>query len=218
MIAAKDRWAIWAWGNMQYPAAPVETAETLGHDVVIGPPDCWPVLHEPRFRQLLRHWAECRQSIDGKLGLMAPRSALDPAAIRACLPNVWIYQHLPDTDDFLCTLSGEAVNQAWGHSLMGRRITQIMAPEMLAHVRVLYRRMLAMPAIQLSHRRILPAEGVAQSAERLIVPLSRDDGSPYGVFGITIYHLGPQACFDNFRDMQGGVTLYDCHTLPATPP
>jgi hypothetical protein len=59
---------------------------------------------------------------------------------------------------------------------------------------------------------------VEQSAERLIVPLARDDGSPYGIFGITIYHLGPQTSFGNFRDMQGGVTLYDCHTLPATPP
>jgi hypothetical protein len=197
---------------MQQTAASAEAGDTLDRDVILGPPGSWPDLQEPRFRSLLRHWAERRR------GIMTPRSAIDPLAIRDCLPNVWIYQYLPDLDDFLCTLSGEAVNQAWGQSLMGKRTTQIMSPGMLAHVQVLYRRMLAMPALQVSRRRITPADGVAQSAERLIVPLSRDDGSPYGIFGITLYYLGRQTSFDNLRDMQGEVTLYDCHTLPATPP
>ncbi|MEK9970562.1 MAG: PAS domain-containing protein [Ferrovibrio sp.] len=197
---------------MQQYAAPADAGDRLDREVTMGPPGVWPALHEPRFRSLLRHWAERRQ------GIMTPRSAIDPVAIRNCLSNVWIYQYLPDVDDFLCTLSGEAVNQAWGHSLMGRRITQIMSPVMLSHVQVLYRQMLALPAIQVSHRRITPADGVAQSAERLIVPLSRDDGSAYGILGITVYHLGLQASFGNLRDMQGEVTMYDCHTLPNTSP
>ncbi len=181
-------------------------------------PGCWPDLQEPRFLHVLRHWAERRQSVVGKPGLRTPRSAIDPGAIRSCLPNVWIYQYLPDADDFVCTLSGEGVNQAWGQSLIGKRVSSIMPAVIRDRVLLLYRSMLMMPAVQFSQRRILPNDGVTQSADRLIVPLSRDDGSPYGIFGVTVYHLGRQSSFVDPRDIQGDVTFYDCNTLPQSPP
>jgi hypothetical protein len=185
---------------------------TDGHEVTMGPPACWPVLGDARFRILLRHWAENRS------GLMAPRSAIDPAAVRECLPHVWLYQYLPEENDFLCKLAGEKVNEAWGQSLIGKRVSQLMPPAMLARVPVLYRRMLQLPALQVSRRRITPPDRLVQSAERLILPLSRDDGTPYAVFGMTLYYLGDQSSFDDPLDMQGAVTLYDCSRLPATPP
>lgn len=178
-------------------------------DYAIGPKGEWPPLVDPRFRDLLRHWVEKRD------GLMMPRAAIDPVAIRHCLPNVWIYQYLPQEDDFLCTLSGEKVNQAWGGSLMGRRVSEFMSLDMSRLVPPLYRRMLALPAIQVSRRRITPAGSVEQSAERLIVPLSHADGSPYGVFGITLYFLGQLPQIANPADIQGQVTLYPCADLPA---
>lgn len=190
----------------------------LNPEVTMAPPGRWPVLEDPRFLTLLRHWAQGRPLQNGKPGLMMPRSALQPAAIRDCLPNVWLYQHLPETDDFLCTLAGEKVNQAWGHSLMGKRLSEVLPGAMARRVPPLYRQMLRIPALQVSRRRITPADGVAQSAERLILPLARDDGKPYGVFGMTLYFLGKQASFDDARDMQGAITLYDCAGLPSTLP
>lgn len=197
---------------MRDSVAADDAGGTVNQQVIMAPPGCWPELTDPRFRNLLRHWAERRQ------GLMAQRSAIDPAAIRGCLPHVWLYQYLPAENDFLCTLAGEKVNEAWGHSLIGKRISQFMPPAMLARVPLLYRRMLEQPALQVSRRRIVPADGVAQSAERLILPLSRDDGSAYGVFGLTLYYLGAQSSFDDPLDMQGAVTLYDCASLPVTLP
>lgn len=187
-------------------------ADAVAREATLSPPGCWPDLNDPRFIRVLRHWAECRQ------GVMTPRSAIDPGAIRDCLPNVWIYQYLPEDDDFICRLSGEAVNQAWGRSLIGKRVSAIMPEAIIDRVHLLYRSTLLMPAVQFSRRRILPNDGVAQSADRLILPLSRDDGSPYGIFGLTLYYLGNQSTFDDPRDIQGRVTLYDCNSLPPTFP
>ncbi|MCW0233573.1 MAG: PAS domain-containing protein [Ferrovibrio sp.] len=197
---------------MQDSVVAGDAGGTINQQVIMAPPGCWPALTDPRFRSLLRHWAERRQ------GLMAPRHAIDPAAIRGCLPHVWLYQYLPAENDFLCTLAGEKVNEAWGQSLIGKRASLFMPPPMREHVPKLYRRMLEQPALQVSRRRITPADGVAQSAERLILPLAREDGSAYGVFGLTLYYLGAQSSFDDPLDMQGAVTLYDCAGLPASPP
>lgn len=179
---------------------------------VTGPPQAWPVLTDPRFKVFLRHWAQNRA------GLVMPRGAIDPVAIRGCLANVWLYQYLPEEEDFLCTLAGEQVNLAWGQSLMGRRISQYMSPAMLRHVPNLYRRMMSMPAIQVSRRRITPASGVEQSAERLIVPLCDPAGRPWGVFGLTLYQLGFQARVTDTTAMPGQVTLYPCADLPVDLP
>lgn len=187
-------------------------AALTAHDITMAAPGCWPELVDARFRTLLRHWAERR------VGPTTPRSAIDPAVIRDCLPHVWLYKYLPEDNDFICTLAGEAVNEAWGRSLIGKRASVFMPPAMQARVPKLYRRMLDLPAIQVSRRRITPADGMAQSAERLIVPLAQDDGSPYGVFGLTLYYLGTQTSFEDPLNMQGAVTLYDCAALPATPP
>jgi hypothetical protein len=201
-----------AWGNMQEYLLKAGVADAFAREATMAPPGCWPDLQEPRFLHVLRHWAERRK------GPITPRSAIDPAAIRNCLSNVWIYQYLPAEDDFVCTLSGEGVNQAWGQSLIGKRVSQIMPAAIKDRVQLLYRSMLLMPAVQFSQRRILPNDGVAQSADRLIVPLSRDDGSPYGIFGITIYYLGRESILGDPRDIQGTVTFYDCNTLPGTLP
>lgn len=203
---------------MQDYLVPAGVDDAFARDVFMAPPGCWPDLPEPRFRRVLRHWAERRQAADGKPGVRTPRSAIDPGAIRDCLPNVWIHQYLPDQDDFICTLAGESVNQAWGRSLIGKRVSQIMPAPIRERVQLLYRRMLMMPAVQFSQRRILPTDRLVQSADRLIVPLSRDDGSPYGIFGITIYHLGTETSLSDPRDIQGNVTFHDCNTLPATLP
>lgn len=197
------------------PASNLSASSLSDADIeeeVTAPPQSWPVLADPRFRTFLRHWAQNRA------GLVMPRGAIDPVAIRGCLANVWLYQYLPEEEDFLCTLAGEQVNLAWGQSLMGRRISQYMSPAMLARVPDLYRRMMSLPAIQVSRRRITPASGVEQSAERVIVPLSDNAGRPWGVFGLTLYQLGGQARITDPAVFQGKVTLYPCADLPSDLP
>jgi len=178
----------------------------------IGTAGIWPDFVDMRFRLLLRHWAESR------CGLMAPRGMIDPIAIKSCLPNVWMMQYLADSDDFRCTLAGEAVNQAWGQSIIGKRPSDYMPAGMLRRAQETYRRMLAMPALQVSRRPITRTDAMEQGAERLILPVSDDAGKPYGLFGMTLYYLGTQSRIGNPQDMQGEVTFYPCTGLPAVPP
>lgn len=177
-----------------------------------GPAGVWPDLADPRFSQLLRHWAE------GRRGLMPARSAIDPIAIKGCLPNIWLHQYLPDEGDFRCALAGEAVNVAWGASIVGKRMRDFMPPSMLSTVLDSYRQTLHRPALQVSRRRITRPDRVEQSAERLVLPLADDAGRPSSLIGITLYYLGAQPRIDDPRAMEGVVTLYDCAGLPAEPP
>ena len=183
-----------------------------GQPVNFATPGLWPSLKDPRLRILLRHWAANRQ------GLMMPRSALDPAALKICLPNAWLYRFLPAEDDFICTVSGEKVNSAWGCSLMGKRIDEIMPGNMIAFATLAYRLILEMPAIQTSTRRIEPPDGIEQISERLIVPLANDAGGPYGVLGVTLYSLGELPQLSRSDDVRDEATFYPCAGLPSTLP
>lgn len=178
----------------------------------VGVTGIWPEFADLRFRLLLRHWAENR------CGLMAPRGAIDPIAIKSCLPNVWMMQYLAESDEFRCTLAGEAVNQAWGQSIIGKRPRDYMPAGMLQRTLETYRRMLTMPALQVSRRPITRIDSIRQGAERLILPVSDDAGRPYGLFGMTLYFLGTESRIGNPQDIQGEVTFYPCAGLPGTPP
>lgn len=181
--------------------------------MAIAAPGVWPTLKPPRLSTLLEHWAARRQ------GLRMPRSAIEPAAIKSCLPNIWLYRFLPEDNDFVCTVSGEQVNEAWGTSLMGKRLGAIMPESMLPFTLLIYRRILEMPAIQTSRRRIAPPNGVEQSSERLIVPLSDDEGRPYGILGVTSYALGGLAQLMNrSEEVEDAAVLYPCAGLPQSPP
>lgn len=180
---------------------------------VFGPAGRWPELGDARFGVLLRHWAGKRH------GLLTPRSAIDPIALKSCLPNVWLYQYLPEEDDFRCTLAGEAVNQAWGMSVIGRKPGEFMPRDVHQTVLETYRQTLRFPPLQVSRRRISRADAVEQSAERLILPLSDDTGRASGIIGMTLYYLASQQRIGNPQDMEGAVTFYRCDGLPAgTPP
>ena len=180
---------------------------------MVAPPGVWPEPRDSRFRQFLRHWAERRS------GLMMPRTAIDPIAIKSCLPHVWMVQYQAEIDDFRCTLAGEAVNQAWGMSIGGKRLSDYMPAGMLQRAMASYRRMLAVPALQVSCRSITRADAMEHGAERLILPVSDDSGRPYGVFGISLYYFADEDRTMTPQHVQGGdVVFYPCAALPAEPP
>lgn len=173
----------------------------------------WPQLPDPRLLVLLRHWAAQRKG-----AAMPRRSDIDPLALRDYLPQVWIYRYKPDLDEFVCSLSGEAVNEAWGHSLIGKSLADIMPAGDAAVVRERYRQVITTPGIQLSARQIAPADRSAKQAVRLILPLADDAGGPYGVIGMTLYRHDPRVEGDMPLLPQASVLLVPCADLPADPP
>ncbi|MCW0233572.1 MAG: PAS domain-containing protein [Ferrovibrio sp.] len=184
-------------------------SDIAGENGQVAPPGEWPGFRDSRFMLLLQHWAANRN------GLMMPRAALDPAAIKTCLPHVWLFQYLAESDSFLCRLSGEQVNEAWGVNMAGKQPQEFMPPESAAMAHLIYRRILLTPALHVGHRRIAPAGRQAKLAERLVVPLSDAEGRPYGIFGLSLYYFDPITQAELPPHVGPEVTYYPCAGLPA---
>lgn len=182
------------------------------------PEGVWPDLADPRHRQFVQHWAEQRAANPGGWGLIAPRSAIDPMALRACLPHLWIYRWDTARQDFICTLAGEAVNQAWGFSIIGRTTYEVMGAGNGPLVRARYLAVLGIPAIQCSRKPIEPHDGIHKRSTRIILPLCDGEGAPYGVLGMTLYDYDPYREADKPVQTVPEVELYGCAGLPRTPP
>lgn len=186
--------------------------ESNGDIGQVAAPGQWPVLRDPRFVQLLRHWA------DNRVGLTMPRDALAPAAIKPCLPHVWLFQYRADSDSFVCRLSGEQVNEAWGTNITGKQPQDFMPAESAAIAHRIYRRILLTPALHVSYRHIAPRARLEKGAERLVVPLSDARGQPYGIFGLSLYDYDPITQAGHPPHVGPDVTYYHCDGLPAELP
>jgi hypothetical protein len=185
----------------------VEEAGLSGEEQT-APPGIWPTFSDPRFITFLRCWAERRR------GLMQPRSSIDPATIKSCLPHVWLIQHRRQEGDFICTLAGEKVNEAWGQSVIGKPLTTFMPSDYAESCVSQYREIMQRPALLVSRRRINPLERSEKAAERLVAPLSDDEGRPYGVFGMTLYYFDPVTQARDVVDVTGETLFYNCADLP----
>jgi hypothetical protein len=179
---------------------------------VTAPSGTWPSFVNPQLSLFLRHWAERRD------GLMMPRGAIDPAVLRTSLPDVWMFQYRAAEDRFVCTLSGERVNEAWGQSLIGKTPQDFMPPQSAAAAQDIYRRIVVTPALHVSLRRIVPAGRPEKGAERLVVPLGQAEGGVYGIFGLSLYHFDPVTGSNHPPHVGHNVTYYPCAGLPADPP
>ncbi len=176
---------------------------------ILMPPGCWPDLPHASLRQFLRHWAEQRGE-----ALMAPRAAIDPLALRDCLPCLWIYRWEEEQQDFVCTLAGEAVNEAWGMRLTGQTLGRLMGPDNAAVVRARYHKVLRLPALQYSWRPIMPQGAVEKVCHRLILPVADGDGAAQAVLGMTVYEYDRFADADKPINVAPDVEVYPCAGLP----
>lgn len=174
----------------------------------MAPPGTWPVFSDPRFTLLLRHWAEKRQ------GLTASRDAIDPAAIKSCLPHVYMFRYRAEDGGFICTLAGEKVHEAWGQPMIGRQPQDFMPPDSAATALTIYRRIVTEPAVHVGHRPIIPQGRAEKPADRLVVPLSWPDGRPWGMLGLSLYHYNPVTEAQHPPHVGPNVTYFPCADLP----
>ncbi|MBX3455219.1 PAS domain-containing protein [Ferrovibrio sp.] len=169
----------------------------------------WPRMEDARLRLFMHHWAERRGD-----ALVTLRSAIDPGQLKPCLPYLWIYRWLPQQDDFFCSLSGEAVNDAWGRSIRNRFLRDIMSTEDAGVLRQRYRHVMDTPAIHISRRPIQPHLQLGKDSERLILPLADDAGQVLGVFGMTLYHYDRVTEADKPIHPRREIEAYACADLP----
>ncbi len=168
---------------------------------------------DPRLRLLLYRWASWR------IGLQPPpRAAVNPAEIKPCLPDLWIFRITDSGDDMVCTLAGEGLREAWGFSIIGSRPVDLWGKESggIARDRLLVSA--RAPAVIHGRTDITPRSGPAKLAQRLMLPLADDAGAPYGVMGMTLF------AYDRHLDQDLPVALplhtsaYPCASLPAELP
>jgi len=157
-------------------------------------------------RQVLEIWLACRGDA------LVPRQAdFDPMLLPAQLSAIYIYRYDPDLDDFVCRLAGEDINQAWGHSIRGATLRQIVGDPVHPAALARWKAIIETPHIQ--HGRIdRDNDGrLEMVAERLVLPM-RGDGEPDRVLGFGSYRYR-QTDRDMVPPVWDGVVTIDCRDL-----
>lgn len=133
------------------------------------------------MRRLLRHWLEQRGA-----GLVPARASIDPAQLGSLLSSIWVCDYLPQGRRFRMRLAGEDINQVYGRSINQCAFEEIIAPDMLDHVLLLYRRVIEEPAILHNSGHIYLASGRSLVGQRLVLPLTDDSGAVMHAIGASI--------------------------------
>lgn len=141
---------------------------------------------DPRIFQFLDAWRAAR----GK-NMIPKRSDFDPLSIPRLMSCLWIYRFEPDRQDFVVRLAGEEINSAWGHGIRGLPLREVVGEA--DHQIVLDRwwRILKTPYIQYGAKSERLSALNTKKAERMVTPMSSDDGTPDHILGISLYTISP---------------------------
>lgn len=126
--------------------------------------------------------------LDARRGALVPlKSDLTPDSILSILPYVWVYRYEEAVDDFVCRISGERINDAWGQSLRGVQFRDIVGQS--AHPAALrrWKTIIETPSIQYGKVAAAKPHQDKVIAERLVLPLADPDGAVCYTMGLSVY-------------------------------
>lgn len=141
-----------------------------------------PPVRDPRVLEFLDGWLRFRGA-----RAMPRRSDIMPMSFPRLLPNLYLYERYDGAGNFRCVLAGEEIHTVWRRPIMGLDVREMFAPADLRRILTRWNRVLDGPAALHGHYR---STDEARTAERLLLPVSDEDGAPRFVFGITLYRLG----------------------------
>jgi hypothetical protein len=121
--------------------------------------------------------------------LVARRKAFSPLSVPSLLRYMWIYRFEEEADDYVCKLAGESVNDAWGKGIKGRALRDIIGQADYPVVRERWDRIVGVPLIQYGAVEERLSSLDAWHAERLLLPMTSEDGRTDVVLGISLYNL-----------------------------
>jgi len=129
---------------------------------------------QPETAKFLEFWRErvCRR------GALPSREEVDPAEIKAILPNVWIYERLA-LGRYFCRVAGEEISLRWRLSLSRKLLSDISSAQEHAIIQarfeiVLGRRLLAFGASRVRDGWVM---------ERIYGPVLDGPGEPRLILG-----------------------------------
>ena len=160
----------------------------------------------PEARRLFDLWQTSRRG-----SLVPLRRDIDPMAVPGLLANIYIYRYCRDSDDFVCRLAGEAINHAWGGSIKGASLKQIVGVERHPAAIMRWKAIVATPRFQYGRMDNVWDGSETCVAERLVLPIS-ENGEANGVLGYGQYRYR-QTDRENVPPVWDGVATIDCADL-----
>lgn len=144
-----------------------------------------PIESDRRIAQFLDAWNAAKKD-----NLVPRKSDFDPTVVPRLLSSIYICEWLPDMGDFQCVLAGEEVNKAWGSSLSGKRLGDVIGQDDHPVICDRWHTILDTPEIHYGMVTERMTEQNFYSAERLTVPLSDKGGIRCYIMGLSLYSFG----------------------------
>ncbi len=177
-------------------------------------PDVFGHVRDPGLRRMIGHWLGLRRG-----RLLPARRDVDPAALRWALADIFMVDHLPETDRYRFRLAGERIVEQMGDPMRGRHLDEIVPPGMLARVVGYYRQAIEGPALVHITGAINIARGRVGTGERILMTLADDGTRAGGLVGMTVYdwqNVHPAATMSTGAPLVG-VTATPVAALASAP-
>lgn len=161
---------------------------------------------------LFEIWLQARSGC-----LLPVKSAIDPLDIPNLLPSVWMYEYVPEEDDFFCRIAGAEIEHAWGTFMLGTPFRDIVGKDNHAVALKRWKAVLEIPQVQYAWMVDGNAGEEADResellAERLVLPLCSTDGSVRYTMGLSVYSH-KQDDRGRTPPVWNDVLLLSCHDL-----
>jgi hypothetical protein len=138
---------------------------------------------DPRILDFLNAWRAARRGNE----IVPLKKNFDPMRVPTLLQFMWLYRFDPSNGNYLCRLAGEEVNAAWGYSIKGKSLAQIVGPVDYPTVLKRWHMITNTPLVQYGTARERLTEQTTQQAERMLVPLKDTSGATSYVLGVSLY-------------------------------
>jgi len=137
---------------------------------------------DDRILQLLSVWREVRGDRPVPL-----RRDMDPVLFPQLLPMIAQYIWRTDIGDFECVLSGENLRSAWGYSLTGKVLIDIVNADEHEMVVNRWYSVIDRPCIIYGSVKKEGADYPDVSGERLYMPIASNDGTVDRILTLSLY-------------------------------
>jgi len=140
----------------------------------------------PKLRRLINLWLAARDD-----GTAMPRKASIDAidlARAGLLPQIWLVERQADRR-LVYRLAGEEINAVFGRSIAGAGLEDLMLPAQAEVVVARWNRVLDEALAMHAVGEVYSESGILFSGERIVLPLTDDQGAPHFLIGATDYRL-----------------------------
>lgn len=170
----------------------------------------FPNISDERLIQFMNYWHEKRN------GELVPNyHDIDPLDIVPVLPYIWIFEWMPEEQDFQCRLAGEEIKEIQKTNIVGKWLKDLQSEEVASFMREQYLETINRPAMGYTVGPVyLRTIGRSGKGERVFLPFKNKDGQTTIVAGVTMYEsaLSTEDVSDN--DTRRAVTPLDQIKFP----